>query len=50
MSECIHHFREDWLVTVENVSLVLKAKNSYVAWKLKKIAYVSFSGEMKSCI
>ena len=31
-------------------SLVLRAKNGYVARKLKKIAYVLFSGEMKSCI
>ena len=50
-AECrIHHFREDWLVTLENVSLVLRAENGYVALKLKKIGYVSFSGEVKSCI
>ena len=29
----------------------LRAKNAYVVWKLKKIAYVSLYGEMKSeCI
>ena len=43
-SERIHLFREDWLVTLGNVLLVLRAKNGYVPRKLKKIAYVSFSG------
>ena len=28
--------------------LVLRAKNSYVALKLKKMTYVSFSGEVKA--